>query len=92
MDKYLQAINTIIHEQELIVGKTVALWQAKKVPTLQIQEPRQITLNGDPKDALANLVLQYSELFGQASVEVCKDAIKKASIEFTVEELPEILR
>jgi len=92
MDKYLQAINLIIHEQELIVGKTVALWQAKKVPTLNFQASDQIALNGDPKEALSNLVLQYSELFGQASVEVCKDAIKKTSLQFTPEELPEILK
>lgn len=92
MDKYLQAINVIIHEQELIVGKTVALWQAKKVPTLNIEGANQIILNGDPKEALSNLVMQYSELFGQASVEVCKDAIKKNSLEFTPEELPDILK
>lgn len=92
MDKYLQAINVIIHEQELIVGKTVALWQAKKVPTLNIQGANEIILSGDPKEALSNLVMQYSELFGQASVEVCKDAIKKTSIEFLPEELPDILK
>lgn len=92
MDKYIEAINLIIHEQELIVGKTVALWQAKKVPALQINEPNQIVLSGDPKEALSGLVMQYSELFGQASVEVCKDAIKKSSITFTPEELPEILK
>lgn len=92
MDKYLQAINTIIQEQELIVGKNVALWQAKKVAALEVSDAGQIILKGDPKEALASLVQQYSELFGQASVEVCKEAIRKSGAPLAPEELPDILK
>jgi hypothetical protein len=92
MDKYLQAISSIIQEQELIVGKTVALWQAKKVPMLEVQDSGQIILKGDPKEALQSLVQQYSELFGQASIEVCKEAIRKSTTPLANEELPDILK
>lgn len=92
MDKYVLAVYTIIREQELIIGPTIAFTQARKVPSLVIENANQIEIQGDPKEALANLVDKYSQLFGQASVEVCKEAIKKVTPSFTQEELPDILR
>ena len=44
------------------------------------------------KDVLDQLVRQYSELFGRASVEVCKEAVKEVDSSISSEELPDILK
>lgn len=36
----------------------------------------KVVIGGDKKTILENLVKQYEYLFGRASVEVCKDAVK----------------
>ncbi len=50
-----------------------------------------VSIDGDPKTALENLVLQYQRLFGKASVEVSKEAIKRSNIIFGSVDLPTIL-
>ena len=62
---YSQLVAKIISAQEAIVGP-VAKEIAGKVTG--IDNPN--------KQVLENLVKEYSGLFGQASIETCKDAIK----------------
>ena len=80
-------VKKIIEEQSLIIGKNLA-WsravtvselksdssQATQTPTINISN---ITINGDPKDAIDKLIASYAEIFGQTSVNVCLDVLKK---------------
>ncbi len=80
MDIFAQMAVKIIREQESIIGP-VALEQAKKVPGLKIDwQKHEVALGGDEKAIIESLVKQYQNLFGQTSVEVCKDAIKGLSV------------
>lgn len=84
---------SIIEHQQMIVGP-IALAQANKVSGLKAEDGGNITieLKGDPKNILTDLVKKYEEIFGLASVEVCKDAVKEVKPPIPPEELPEILR
>lgn len=88
---YQLAIHKIIEEQELIVGP-IALVQARKVAGLKITDTGETYVSGDAKDVLGHLVEQYEHLFGRASIEVCKDAIREVKPPLSQDDLPEILR
>lgn len=76
MDIFEQAAEKIIEEQEKIIGP-IAFEQAKKVPGLSVDlQKHEVKIEGDQKEILQKLVEQYQHLFGRASVEVCKDAVK----------------
>ena len=70
-----QISSRIIKEQELIIGP-VAWEQAKKVPGLRVIDASkgEVALDGNVKDSIQNLVSQYSNLFGPASAEACREA------------------
>ncbi len=66
----------IIKEQELVIGP-LAWSEAQKVSGLQVAANHSVTIeNSDPKAAVDQLVAQYERLFGKASHEVCRDAVK----------------
>ena len=44
------------------------------------------------KVVLEKLVKQYEKLFGQASIEVCKDAVREVQNTVSKADLPEILQ
>lgn len=90
MDTYQNAISQIIKQQQMIIGP-VAIDQAKKVTGLNIDDVEHVAVKGDGREVLASLVRQYSKLFGQASVEVCKDAVREIKPPLSREDLPEIL-
>ena len=74
MDVYSQIAVKIIKQQESIIGP-VAVEQAKKVSGLTIDWDKQsVTISGDEAAAIDKLIDQYKDLFGQISVEVCKEA------------------
>lgn len=90
MDIFAQMAEKIIKEQESIIGP-VALEQAKKVSGLNIDWQRhEVEIDGDEKAILEKLVQQYEHLFGRASVEVCKEAIRNMQI--SPENLPALLK
>lgn len=92
MDIYAQITEKIITEQENIIGP-IALEQAKKVPGLTVDLGKhEITFAGDKKEILNKLVDNYKHLFGQASVEVCKDAIKGLVSKVPADSLPQQLQ
>lgn len=91
MEPYSQIVSQIIKDQEDIIGP-IALEQAKKINGLTITSLDNITISGDAKDVLSNLVDQYSKLFGKASIEVCKEAMRDSKSTLKPEEVPEILR
>lgn len=74
MDVYSQIATKIIEQQETIIGP-VALEQAQHVNGLKIDWPKhEVTVSGDEPGVIDKLVAQYKALFGQVSVEVCKEA------------------
>lgn len=91
MDTYARAISNIIKEQQAIIGP-VALDQAKKVSGLSVTSVDDVKIVGNKKEVLTNLVIQYSKLFGRASVEVCKEAFQPFSSKIPSTEVPDILK
>ncbi len=82
----------IIREQESIIGP-VALEQARKVPGLHLDwEKHEVRLEGDQKEIIEKLVEQYEYLFGRASVEVCKDAVRKLLPQIPQDQRPQSLQ
>ena len=91
MDIFAKIVEKIIREQEGIIGP-VALEQARKVPGLKIDWPKHVVvLEGDKKEIVEKLVEQYEYLFGQASVEVCKDAVKDIISSIPKTQMPQFL-
>lgn len=91
MDPYVLAISRIIKEQQSIIGP-IALDQAKKVTGLQVGGVDDIHISGNKKEILSNLVNQYAKLFGQASVEICKEAFQAYSEKIPTSDIPDILK
>ena len=87
-----QIVNKIIKDQELIIGP-LAWEQAKKVTGLTIDIAKhEVAIEGDTKDVLEKLVAQYEKLFGQASREVCRDAVRPFLSQVPAEEIPAVLK
>jgi len=91
MDVFAQVAEKIIEEQEHIVGP-IALEQARKVSGLKVDWTKhEVVLEGNKKDILEDLVKQYEHLFGRASVEVCKDAVKGIISDVPKDQIPQLL-
>lgn len=86
-------IKVIIEHQQMVMGP-LALVQANKVSGLKALDGDNITVevNGDVKTVLTELVKKYEEMFGRASIEVCKDAVKEVKPPVPPDDLPEILQ
>ncbi len=91
MDSFAQAVSRIIKEQQDIIGP-IAVDQAKKVAGLQVSNADDVKVTGNHKEVLTNLVNQYSQLFGKASVEVCKEAFEPFEDKIPASEVPDILK
>ena len=91
MDPVAQAASKIIKEQQAIIGP-VALDQAKKVSGMTITNLDDIKITGNKKQALESLVKQFEKLFGQASIQVCKDAFEGFADKIPASEVPDILK
>lgn len=91
MDPYAQAVDRIIKEQQSIIGP-VALDMAKKVSGINVATGDEVNLVGNKKEILDNLVKQYAKLFGQASVEICKEAFEPYADRIAPTEVPDILK
>ncbi len=91
MDVYGKVVERIIIEQEKIIGP-IALEQAKKVPGLSVDlQKHEVKIEGDQKEILQKLVEQYQHLFGQASVEVCKDAVRDIIKQAPSDKIPSLI-
>lgn len=87
-----QAASSIIHEQEAIIGP-IAWMRAERVSGLQVDRNKgEVRIDGRPDEVLGELVSQYQALFGRASIEVCRDAVRPIAARFSKGELPQILR
>ena len=92
MDVYSQIAAKIIEQQESIIGP-VAVEQAKQVTGMKVDwKKHEVAISGDEAVAIDKLVAKYKELFGQISVDVCKEAAAKFSSQLTGEKLPKSLQ
>lgn len=74
MDIYSQIAQRIIKQQESIIGP-VAVEQAEQVHNLKVNwDKHEVSVSGNGSKVIDDLVDNYKELFGQISVEVCKEA------------------
>jgi len=91
-DPFVSAVIKIIEEQADVIGP-LAVEQAKKVQGLTINwDTRDVVFNGNKTDILGKLVGKYEELFGQISVQVCKESVKKLSMGIPNDQLPASLK
>jgi hypothetical protein len=81
----------ILQGQLAMIGP-LAINQAKAVEGISVDEDNKITIKGNGKDILGGLVKQFELLFGNASIEACKDAVKEASVTISDKDLPDILK
>lgn len=92
--KYQQAIVVITKEQEKIIGKNLADQVVHSIASLNFDQNGVPILvdEANPKEILGELVDQYATIFGQASVEVAREAVKNLNIGFSANDLPENLK
>lgn len=92
MDVYAQIAQKIIEHQETIIGP-VAVEQATQVSGLKVDwaNKHQVAVSGNEPAVIDKLVAQYKELFGQISVEVCKEAAATLTAQLTGDKLPKSL-
>lgn len=81
----------IIQEQELVIGP-LAWREAKKVSGLRIGADHAVRMEGDSRTVLTGLVRQYEGLFGPASVQVCRDAVRTMLPKFAAADVPDVLK
>lgn len=80
----------IIEEQEAIIGPLA--WNvAKGVSGLKIQKHR-VSLSRSGAVVLEQLVKKYERLFGPASREVCRDAVRPLLPRVPTDDVPDVLR
>lgn len=92
MDVFATIVEKIIQEQEKIIGP-IALEQARKVPGLKIDlGMHDVKFEGNKTDIVEKLVEMYREIFGQASVEVCREAAKSILVGVSKESIPQSLQ
>ncbi len=90
MDTYGLIVNKIIQDQQMIIGP-IALQIAKKVGGISILGS-EVHFSTDPKMAIQDLVGQYKKIFGEASVEICKESAHNINVNLSDSELPDILK
>ena len=87
-----QMAHQIIKEQETIIGP-IAWEEANKVTGLRVDiSAHTVAVEGNSKEVLEKLVAQYERLFGPASREVCKDAVRPLLGQVPPEEVPAVLK
>lgn len=92
MDIFAQMAQKIITAQESIIGP-IAYQQASKVSGLTIDRAKNIINFTDDKTVVVEkLVKQYKSLFGQASVEACKEAVRSIIAKIPQDQVPPLLR
>jgi len=88
----LKIVKHIIKEQQTVIGP-LAWEEAGKVTGLRVDAVKQeVHVEGDPKAVLESLVAQYEPLFGLASREVCRDAVRNLISQASPEEIPAVLK
>lgn len=91
-DIFSQIAEKIIEQQESVIGP-IAVEQAKQVHDLVINwAQHSVSIQGNPQDAIDELVEQFKELFGQIAVQASKDAVSQLTSQLPADQVPESLR
>lgn len=89
---YADIVKSIIGSQENIIGP-LALQYAQRVGGLTVDwDTKTVTITGQPSVVIDALVGQYQNLFGQISVEVCKEAASRYLSQLPPADIPSSLR
>lgn len=72
-----ELIQKIIEEQSQIIGSNLAKSRAVATGAITYTEKNEINITQEPTIALDKLMNAYREIFGQASVDVCMDVIRR---------------
>lgn len=90
---YQKIAVSIIEQQELIIGP-IALDRAKTSEGIRLDwdGAHSVDFVSNPIEAINNLVNTYSDLFGQLSIEVCREASASLISHLQKEQIPSVLR
>ena len=88
---YSKIATLIVRAQFNVIGP-LAFDQAKQVEGVVIGTENSVVVQANGKETVEKLVKQFERLFGQASLEVCKDAVRELHIVIPRDFLPEILK
>jgi hypothetical protein len=89
---YAIICSQIIKEQGRIIG-VLSYEQASLVPGLKIDPVSyDCVITGDDNQVIDNLVEKYREFFGNAAVEVCREAATRFASRLPNQQLPPSLR
>jgi hypothetical protein len=89
---YATICSQIVKEQGQIIG-TLSYEQASHVQGLQINPSTyNCTIRGEPLVVLEQLVDKYRQFFGNAAVEVCREAAMHLKARLPQEQIPQLLR
>lgn len=89
---YATICSQIIKEQGQIIG-TLSYEQANLVDGLQVDPwTYACVITGEPLVVLEKLVDKYRQFFGNAAVEVCREAALHLKAQLPDEQIPELLR
>ncbi len=93
MDVYAQIVEKIITQQEAIIG-AVAIERAQTIEGLQVDWSKHaVSITAQDKvGVIEKLIEQYKELFGQISVEVCREAAAPLLSGLSPEQIPQLLK
>lgn len=94
MEDFNQMAEKIIEAQELIIGP-LAWREAQNVDGLSVSTLHNTVIIGggeDPKSVIDKLVDQYKHLFGNTSIEVCRQAVTGILRNMPVSDVPTSLR
>ena len=81
----------IIHEQEAIIGPLA--WNvARHISGMTVKSKDHVTIAKSGSVVLSSLVKKYEGLFGPASREVCRDAVRSMLPKAAASDVPEILK
>ncbi len=92
MNIFATLAEKIIEKQESIIGP-IALEQANKVNGLKVNwQKHEVAIEGDQKGVIDKLIEQYEHLFGKASIEACKEAVKGIMNQVPQDQMPSLLK
>jgi len=92
-EQYKSIVRAIIDKQSNVIGRDMAIKKANNVPGIEVDSDGTVlSIKGDYKKILEDLVGEYSLLSGDIAIKFCKDAIKEIIEKYTALNIPDILK
>lgn len=92
--RQLDQVATLVVEGQATIIGPLAWNEAEQVTgiSLDISQGKVYLVGSNPPVVLESLVVRYERLFGRASIEVSRDAVRKVISQVPQEQIPEMLR